>query len=241
MKLLENKVFDKMKPLKTWYFMKKYILPILIGLLGSTGVNASDRAQIMQAPQAQFQAAMEADFARYMSNMKTAKYYIEPDARSKAIFERIQQQVIKSHPKSKEWNWVLMGDIQNRFNAFGGLYGKVILGSNLFDPLLFSDDELAFVIAHEVVHSLREHAREKYNLNHESDQYIQLSHLVEYEADYMALSLVKDAGYDPKQSLGYLKKVRNFYALLKVEQGGEQATHPSIASRYERLNQLLNE
>ena len=198
-----------------------------------------NRNQIMQVPQAEFQLSMEKDFARYLSDMKTAKFYIEPDQRSKAIFDRIKKQAIKEHPQAENWNWVFFGDLQNRFNAFGGLYGKVILGTNLFDQALFTDDELAFVIAHEVIHSLKDHAREKYNLNNGSAEYIALAQTVEFEADYLALNLLKKANYDPKKSLGYLRKMRNFYALLKVQQGGDSATHPSITVRYERLQEIL--
>ena len=121
---------------------------LAMAVLATTYTHAKQpaRPQSMQVPQAEFQLAMEKDFARYMADMKTANFYVEPDGRSKAIFERIKQQAIKSHPEAKSWNWVLFGDLQNRFNAFGGLYGKVILGTNLFDKNLFSDDELAFVI-----------------------------------------------------------------------------------------------
>lgn len=205
-----------------------------------TYAKPSDRPQIMQVPQAEFQLAMEKDFSRYTADMKSAKFYIEPDQRSKTIFEQIKEQAIKQHPEAKTWNWVFFGDLQNRFNAFGGLYGKVILGTNLFDQSLFTDDELAFVIAHEIVHSLKDHAREKYNRNDGSDEYIALAHAVEFEADYLALDLLRKAGFDPNKSLGYLRKMRNFYALLKVQQGGDQSTHPSIADRYDRLNKILN-
>lgn len=198
------------------------------------------RPQSMQVPQAEFQLAMEKDFTRYMADMKTAKFYVEPDGRSKAIFERIKKQAIKSHPEAKSWNWVFFGDLQNRFNAFGGLYGKVILGTNLFDKNLFTDDELAFVIAHEVIHSLKDHAREKYNRNDGSDEYIALAQTIEFEADYLALDLLKKSGFDPNKSLGYLKKIRNFYALLNVQQGGDQSTHPSVAVRYKKLSKVLN-
>lgn len=220
--------------------MKKLFFASVLAIIPTVVfADSHNRKQIMQVPQAEFQLAMEKDFARYMSDMKTAKFYIEPDERSKAIFDRIKQQAIKQHPEAKSWNWVFFGDLQNRFNAFGGLYGKVILGTNLFDQALFTDDELAFVIAHEIIHSLKDHAREKYNLNDGSADYIALAQTVEFEADYLALDLLQKANYDPKKSLGYLKKMRNFYALLKVQQGGDSATHPSIAVRYERLYEVL--
>lgn len=220
--------------------MKKLFFASILAIIPTVIFAAShNRKQIMQVPQQEFQLAMEKDFARYLSDMKTAKFYIEPDQRSKAIFERIKKQAIKQHPQAKNWNWVFFGDLQNRFNAFGGLYGKVILGTNIFDQSLFSDDELAFVIAHEVIHSLKDHAREKYNQNDGSAEYIVLAHTVEFEADNLALDLLKKANYDPKKSLGYLRKMRNFYALLKVQQGGDSATHPSIDVRYERLQKIL--
>jgi Zn-dependent protease with chaperone function len=221
--------------------MKKLILATALTVIPTAiFANPYDRKQIMQAPQAEFQIAMENDFYRYTAKMKAANFFIEPDSRSQAIFERIKEQAIKQNPQAKNWNWMFFGDLQNRFNAFGGLYGKVILGSNLFDKSLFTDDELAFVISHEVVHSLKEHAREKYNLNDGSANYIALSQMLELEADFLALDLVQNANYDPKKSLGYLRKMRNFYGLFKTQQGGENASHPSIALRYDRLQEFLN-
>ena len=222
--------------------MKKLFFAYVLAIIPTVVfADFHNRKQIMQVPQAEFQLAMEKDFARYMADMKTAKFYVEPDQRSKAIFERIKKEAVKQHPEAKNWNWVFFGDLQNRFNAFGGLYGKVILGTNLFDQSLFTDDELAFVIAHEVIHSLKDHAREKYNLNDGSSEYIALAQTVEFEADYLALDLLQKSNYDPEKSLGYLKKMRNFYALLKVQQGGDSASHPSIAVRYERLHELLKQ
>lgn len=217
-----------------------FLLAMMVFSMTYSHAKPSARPQSMQVPKAEFQLAMEKDFARYTAELKSAKFYIEPDKRSNAIFDRIKKQAIKQNPEAKTWNWMFFGDLQGRFNASGGLYGKVILGTNLFDQSLFNDDELAFVIAHEVVHSLRDHAREKYNRNDGSNEFIALAHAVEFEADYLALDLLKQAGYDPKKSLGYLKKMRNFYALLKVQQGGDHATHPSISDRYDRLNKILN-
>ena len=71
------------------------------------------------------------------------------------------------------------------------------------------------------------------------DEYIALAQAIEFEADYLALDLLKDAGFDPNKSLGYLRKIRNFYALLNVQQGGDQSTHPSVAVRYEKLSEIL--
>lgn len=220
--------------------MKKIIFATTIAVISTVSfAGPQSRQQVMQMPQAEFKRIMEKDFSNYMSDMKKANFYLEPDERSKTIFERIKIQAIKQHPEAQNWNWVFFADLQNRFNAYGGLYGKVILGTNLLDKSLFTDDELAFVIAHEVIHSLKEHAREKYKLNDGSAKYITLSHTLELEADSLALDLLKKADYDPKKSLGYLRKMQNFYALIKIQQGGNDSSHPSIAMRYKRLNEIL--
>lgn len=85
---------------------------------------------------------------------------------------------------------------------------------------------------------MKEHAREKHNLNDGSAEYTALAQTIEFEADYLALDLLKKANYDPNESLGYLRKMQNFYALLKVQQGGS-TTHQCIAVRYKRLKEVL--
>ncbi len=74
----------------------KIRLLLAMAVLSSTTSQAKqiDRHQSMQVPQAEFQLLMEKDFARYMADMKTANFYVEPDSRSKAIFERIKQQAL---------------------------------------------------------------------------------------------------------------------------------------------------
>ena len=77
----------------------RFLLTMIMLTATHSHAKQSDRPQSMQVPQAEFQLAMEKDFARYMADMKTAKFYVEPDERSKAIFERIKKQAIKSHPE----------------------------------------------------------------------------------------------------------------------------------------------
>jgi len=141
-----------------------------------------EREQIMSVTQAEFRQEAENEFVEYMTKLKADKLYIEPTKRSQAIFNRIKAKTIKDYPQAKTWNWAFFGDESLNFNAIGGIYGKVVLGSYLFNSDAVNDDELAFVIAHEIAHSIRDHAREKYD-KYDNDNFVEISHAIEYEAD----------------------------------------------------------
>lgn len=221
--------------------MKKYLIAFVM-CLASFHVSANklnfDHQHNVEIQKKEFQQVMENDFYEYLTELKAADLYIEPDHRSKVIFERLKNQTIRQHPEAKQWKWEFLGDSQSYFNAFSGVNGKVVLGQDLFDQDLYSDDELAFVIAHEIVHSIKDHARQEFTENYGAVEHIKLSQRLELEADYLALDLVKRAGYNAKKGVVYLKKIGDYYSEMDIEQG-ESSSHPSITLRYDLLKKHL--
>lgn len=223
--------------------MKTTVLAIALSLVSLPSFASSskpERNQIMLISQTEFQKMVEADFAQYVDDMKRQNFYLIADDRAQSIFDKIKVQIIKDYPQSKDWNWLFCGDSRMNFKAIGGIYGKVILGNHLFEKGLFNDDELAFVIAHEMIHSIHDHAREKYKKNQNSKSFLELSHIHEYEADDHALVLMEQAGFNAKNGIGYLKKMKGFFDVFNIKQGGKDSTHPSIEDRYNRLSTITN-
>jgi predicted Zn-dependent protease len=143
-------------------------------------------------------------------------------------------------------------------NAFAAPAGFILVSRGLID-LLESEDELAFVLAHEVAHVMRKHhynvvqrqrlvekaAKDLQELE-QSDLVGKLSSLsgqmyargldkaAEFEADRLGVELMTRAGYDPAAAISVLEK-------LMTLQGNDPraellfSTHPSPANRLEQL------
>ena len=98
---------------------------------------------------------------------------------------------------------------------------------------LESEEELAFVIAHELNHNWREHLK-GFAGSHEM-----LGHFHEFEADYEAIKLIALAGYDPRKALDTLyqldkayDKLGKDYAMFSRRDKGE------IAQSMERMRDV---
>ncbi len=110
--------------------------------------------------------------------------------------------------------------------------------SNVFLSLgllraLKSEEQLAFVIAHELNHNWREH------LKGFAGSHQMLGHFHEFEADYEAIKLIAAAGYDPRAALDTLyeldkayDKLSKDYAMFSRRDKGE------IAQAMERLRDV---
>jgi Zn-dependent protease with chaperone function len=99
-----------------------------------------------------------------------------------------------------------------------------------------TDDELAFVIAHEMAHNILGHARQ---LRGRSDFLARLGigsgafQKSEREADGLAIALMEDAGYEPAAAATFL-------ARLKTRQRGVRSlTHPALDSRINAIRQSV--
>lgn len=110
--------------------------------------------------------------------------------------------------------------------------------SNVFVSLgllraLDSEEELAFVLAHELNHNWKEHLK-GFAGSHEM-----LGHFHEFEADFEAVKLIAKAGYDPRKALDTLyaldrayEKLEKEYALFSRKDKGE------IAQAMERVRDV---
>ena len=141
------------------------------------------------------------------------------DQRVQAIFKRLIEHVSTIHPESSQWDWEIHVVDRGRVNAYAVGAGKVMVYRGLIEHLALSEDELAFIVAHEMAHNLRLHMREYLSnyvpiyaagvgltqalspwasamiIDYGVDK--NLSRIKEIEADRIGLELMARAGFNP--------------------------------------------
>ena len=179
-------------------------------------------------------------------------------ARAQAIFSRLlgvaRQQ--SAHAASLPWELVIvqMPDIEAM--ALPG--GLLIVGQPFLDRATDNDEELAFVLAHEMAHSILEHERQALSYarlllprqvrRSVRDMYTEMDFNFsllkalepvmqqgEFEADELGLLLAAASGYAPRLQTRYIERE----ALATPKRQPLVATHPAALDRLARLQGLL--
>lgn len=159
---------------------------------------------------------------------------------------------------SASYKWVF-GVIQSEsINAFAFPGGYVVVTTGLLKQLK-SEDELAFVLAHEIAHITKKHYYnvlrkqrlteqasknlKAMNTGSENTQLANMSGLMyargldkasEFEADKAGVELMSNTGYDPAAALSVLEKIQS----LKSDDSRSAllfSTHPSVNERLDSL------
>ncbi len=156
------------------------------------------------------------------------------------------------------YRWRFAAVKSDGINAFAAPAGYVLISSGLL-KLIETEDELAFILAHEVAHVIRKHHYtvvqrqrlvekaaknlQEMSKDEEGDKIAGLSSQMyargldkgaEFEADRMGVEIMTRAGYDPAAALSVLEK-------LMALQGNDPraellfSTHPSPATRMDKL------
>ncbi len=81
--------------------------------------------------------------------------------RVKKISYKLIDEAIVFRDDVKEWKWEINVEDNEEVNAYCMPGGKIMVFSGLVEKVNATDDELAAVIGHEIVHALREHGRER--------------------------------------------------------------------------------
>ena len=140
-------------------------------------------------------------------------------------------------------------------NAFSGFAGFIYVGEPVYN-LAGSNDELAFIIAHEMAHSdnrdtadsIEQIYAEKYKDKEEtkisiSDEMLKgyfFNRIQEYRADSQAVLYLYVAGYDPEAGIRVMDKFQKRYGAYPP--GTEKvAGHPSYTSRKRNLEAFIKE
>eukprot|EP00873_Tetraselmis_striata_P016998 jgi/Tetstr1/437262/TSEL_025992.t1 len=156
-----------------------------------------------------------------------------------------------AHMKECEWEFSVIKSPQ--INAFVVPGGKVVVFSGLLDALA-REDELAFVLAHEIAHVVARHADEKISTSGLASVFnmffyslfgfslegalvlgleLPYSRRNESEADLIGLHLMAEACYDPRFAPGVHKKIEGAAPASRVP--ALLSTHPPSAKRIRSL------
>lgn len=174
------------------------------------------------------------------------------------IMARLLPQARAQGERAAGLPWSLTVVRMEGVHAFALPEGQVLISEALIEDRGLSDEALAFVLAHEMAHSLLEHERQALSYGRlllprevprsVADMYVELSHNFslmralepvlhqgEREADEVGMLLAARAGFRPDRQLEFMQNE-------VAEDDGRQplsATHPPARERLQRLEALL--
>jgi predicted Zn-dependent protease len=184
---------------------------------------------------------------------------LDPDpalkARLQALFPRLLRAAVYERPAAARLAWEIHSCTGCDENAMAMPGGKLLVSADFVARLALTDDELAYLLAHEMAHVLAEHAREfataaRYfadnglarsygDIEGELGENLPLllrmsaiSAQQELEADYVGFILGAHAGFAPDAMPGLLEKLRS---------GSERllGSHPDDARRMKQARDML--
>jgi predicted Zn-dependent protease len=199
--------------------------------------------------------------SRYRARIRTleAQGRLDTDpallARLGAIVSRLRAVAAQERPDMAAIAWELHACRGCGENASATAGGKLLVGEEFLQDLAADDDELAFLVAHEMAHVLAEHTREfataaryfvsnglrreYWDIQRELDESLGANLRMapvaahqELEADYIGCVLAASAGYDPRGMLTLLRK-------LEPGGGVTGSTHPERTQRLRHAEALL--
>lgn len=185
---------------------------------------------------------------------------LDPDpalkARLQRIFPRLIRAAVYERPAAAGLGWEIHACSRCPENAEAMPGGKVLVSADFIANLGLTDDELAYLLAHEMAHVLAEHTREfataaRYfvdnglardyaDIQHELTENVpvllrmaQLSVLQELDADYIGFVLGAHAGFAPEAMISLLQKLGDHGSSLF-------GTHPTTARRLKQARTMLD-
>lgn len=174
------------------------------------------------------------------------------------IFQRLVTEAREQTPHAATLPWALTVVRLPDVAAFSLPDGQVVISESLIDDRDLSDEALAFVLAHEMAHSILEHERQLLTVGRlllprqvdrsVRDMYVEFAHNFgllktlepvlhqgEFEADELGLLLAALAGYAPRRQIEFMQNEVAEDDLRRPV----AATHPPPLERLERLQSLL--
>ena len=178
--------------------------------------------------------------------------------RLQRVFERLVAVARTQSARAAALPWTLTVVRLPDVEAMAMPGGQVIVSEVFVERRAPHDDALAFVLAHELAHSLLEHERQALTFARlllprdvprtVGDMYVEIDHNFallqamepvlqqgELEADELGLLLASVAGYSPLRQLAFIEAE----AAAGAGRRALVSTHPSAAPRLERLRALL--
>ena len=175
--------------------------------------------------------------------------------RIRSLIARLRPAAVYERPAAARIKWEVHICRKCDENASAMAGGKLLVGEEFIKEIHPSDDELAYLLAHEMAHVIAEHTREfattaRYfvgmglkrdyaDIQHEVDESFGLQLRMaplykqqELEADYIGFILGARSGFDPKAMLSLLTKLHSDGRSLI-------SPHPSTAQRLKQARAML--
>ena len=177
-------------------------------------------------------------------------------ARLRGLGATLREAAVEERPEAAAVHWEIHTCRRCGENAAAMAGGRLLLGEEFLARMKLGDDELGYLLAHEMAHVLCEHTREfatvaRYfadnglrrdygDLQHELDESLPLQFRMEFvgeqqelEADRIGFFLGARAGFDPAGMTSLLRKLDpQPYSPLP-------AMHPNTGWRIEQANVML--
>lgn len=198
----------------------------LVGCMQTTQLHGTERQQLIMIPEKIWHHNADKAYQEVLDDL-TENGTIIYDQRLTKIMQKLQPVAYEYRPDSRHWNWQISAVMSNKLNAHGFAGGKVLLHQGIYWSLNLNDDELAYVIAHEMAHSLREHSRERVStglllgpLAALKQGGKSMSATLEQEADLIGVEMIKKAGYNPAAAMSFWEKYQQ-ESSRRAQNGGD--------------------
>jgi len=186
------------------------------------------------------------------SGYKQQKLFKSLDENEKLIrIEKIGNKLSKVSRKRNGIDYIF--NLISYENAYSGFAGFIYVGEPFYD-MVTDDDELAFIIAHEMAHSdnrdtansieqmFAERFKDNTNIS-VSEEMLSVyffNRIQEYRADSHAVLYLYLAGYDPNAGIRVMNKFQKKYGLYSPGQE-KVAGHPSHLNRKRNIESFIKE
>jgi Zn-dependent protease with chaperone function len=174
------------------------------------------------------------------------------------VFARLVARACEDSSRACRIDWRLSVVRNDTVEAMALPGGHVIVSEAFIDEAVPNEDALAFVLAHEMAHSILEHERQALTFvrmllprqvpRTVADVYVEIDHNLgllkamepvmqqgEREADELGFLLAAASGHEPARQLGFIERA----AALGEPRRGLVQTHPALADRLAWLRERL--
>jgi predicted Zn-dependent protease len=262
-----------------------FVVTLVLASLGSARAASSDAtggegiqlpprsrmADLVSAEQIEHRAALQYQQMRENASGQRA---LAPEGHPKllrlqGIANRLLPHAGRYNERATQWRWEVSLIGSQALNAFAMPGGKIAFYTGIIERLQLTEDEIAFVMGHEIAHALREHGRERQGkamvaqglsfgasvlsqvLGYgdiggqvargvSSVTMLKFSRDDESEADLLGMDLSARAGFNPAAGISLWEKMAA--AATSSAQGSPPqwlSTHPSHDTRIAEIRKAL--